>query len=88
MFIYFLQIYVTARTHVGVSPPSTLLSARTKGLPPVSPPPHQIASSNDTTVKVWLGRWLDGGCPITHFTLELRHPRDLTWTTCKLSFYS
>ncbi|XP_042236936.1 Down syndrome cell adhesion molecule-like protein Dscam2 [Homarus americanus] len=75
------QVYVTSRTHVGVSPPSRPLTARTSGLPPVAPPTRHVASGNSTGIWVWLGRWSDGGCPITHFTLELRRPRDSTWTT-------
>ncbi|XP_069995909.1 cell adhesion molecule Dscam2 [Penaeus vannamei] len=75
------QVYVTARTHVGISPPSRPLTARTSGSPPVAPPTRHVASGNSTGVWAWLGRWVDGGCPITHFTLELRRPRDPTWTT-------
>ncbi|XP_071546322.1 cell adhesion molecule Dscam2-like isoform X3 [Panulirus ornatus] len=75
------QVYVTARTHVGVSPPSRPLTARTSGSPPVAPPARHVASGNRTGIWVWLGRWGDGGCPITHFTLELRRPRDTTWNT-------
>ncbi|XP_063593040.1 cell adhesion molecule Dscam2-like [Penaeus indicus] len=75
------QVYVTARTHVGVSPPSRPLTARTSGSPPVAPPTRHVASGNSTGVWAWLGRWADGGCPITHFTLELRRPRDPSWTT-------
>lgn len=72
---------MTARTHVGISPPSRPLTARTSGSPPVAPPTRHVASGNSTGVWAWLGRWVDGGCPITHFTLELRRPRDPTWTT-------
>ncbi|XP_047490923.1 Down syndrome cell adhesion molecule-like protein Dscam2 [Penaeus chinensis] len=75
------QVYVTARTHVGISPPSRPLTARTSGSPPVAPPTRHVASGNSTGVWAWLGRWVDGGCPITHFMLELRRPRDPTWTT-------
>ncbi|XP_069190704.1 cell adhesion molecule Dscam2 isoform X3 [Procambarus clarkii] len=75
------QVYVTSRTHVGVSPPSRPLTARTSGSPPVAPPTRQVASGNSTSIWVWLGRWGDGGCPITHFTLELRQPRESSFTT-------
>ncbi|XP_037774719.1 Down syndrome cell adhesion molecule-like protein Dscam2, partial [Penaeus monodon] len=75
------QVYVTARTHVGISPPSRPLTARTSGSPPVAPPTRHVASGNSTGVWAWLGRWVDGGCPITHFMLELRRPRDPSWTT-------
>ncbi|XP_045118761.1 Down syndrome cell adhesion molecule-like protein Dscam2 [Portunus trituberculatus] len=75
------QVYVTARTHVGVSPPSRPLTAHTSGSPPVAPPSRQVASGNSSGLWVWLGRWADGGCPITHFTLELKRSRDPTWTT-------
>lgn len=85
-YLYNHQVYVTARTHVGVSPPSRPLTAHTSGSPPVAPPPRQVASGNSSGLWVWLGRWADGGCPITHFTLELKRPRDLTWTTCMLTF--
>ncbi|KAK8403945.1 hypothetical protein O3P69_000181 [Scylla paramamosain] len=77
------QVYITARTHVGVSPPSRPLTAHTSGSPPVAPPSRQVASGNSSGLWVWLGRWADGGCPITHFTLELKRSRDPTWTTCE-----
>ncbi|XP_064112208.1 cell adhesion molecule Dscam2-like isoform X2 [Macrobrachium nipponense] len=75
------QVYVTARTHVGLSPPSRPLTARTSGSAPVAPPTRHVASVNSTGVWVWLGRWADGGCPITHFTLQTRSPSHSVWTT-------
>ncbi|XP_076032140.1 cell adhesion molecule Dscam2-like isoform X4 [Oratosquilla oratoria] len=75
------QVYVTAYTHVGESDPSNLIMTRTAGSAPLPPPPHQVASTNSSSVAVWLGRWQDGGCAITHFTLEYRASHDNHWTT-------
>ncbi|CAL4076655.1 unnamed protein product, partial [Meganyctiphanes norvegica] len=75
------QVYVTARNHVGVSPASRLLTVRTSGSAPVAPSAGQVASGNATGIWVWLSRWRDGGCPITHYTLQLQRPTDTTWTT-------
>ncbi|CAL4146593.1 unnamed protein product, partial [Meganyctiphanes norvegica] len=75
------QLYVTAASLTGVSPPSTPLTARTSGSPPIAPATQNIASSNTTGAWVWLGRWMDGGCPITHYSLKLRRPQESSWTT-------
>ncbi|CAL4129606.1 unnamed protein product, partial [Meganyctiphanes norvegica] len=75
------QVYVTCSNHVGVSPPSAPLTVRTSGSPPIAPPPRQVASSNSSNIWVWLSRWGDGGCPITHYTLELQRTEDNIWAT-------
>ncbi|CAL4108240.1 unnamed protein product, partial [Meganyctiphanes norvegica] len=75
------QVYMTVTTSVGISPPSEPLTARTSGSPPIPPPTRRVATSNSSSVMVWLGRWEDGGCPITHYMLEIRHPQDSSWTT-------
>lgn len=76
-------MYVTAKTKIGISPPSRPLTVRTRGGLPVAPPTHQVATSNATHVRVWLGRWADGGCGISHFMLEIRHIGENSWTTCE-----
>ncbi|CAL4164965.1 unnamed protein product, partial [Meganyctiphanes norvegica] len=73
------QVYVTATTHIGVSEASSLLTARTSGSSPLPPPVREVASGNSSGVWVWLGRWTDGGCSITHFTLQLKRPHQNHW---------
>ncbi|CAL4087963.1 unnamed protein product, partial [Meganyctiphanes norvegica] len=75
------QVYMTATNAIGTSPGSHPLTARTSGSAPVSPPAQRVASGNSSGVWIWLDRWQDGGCPISHYTLQILTPQDKIWTT-------
>uniref|UniRef100_A0A0P4WN52 Down syndrome cell adhesion molecule-like protein Dscam2 n=2 Tax=Scylla olivacea TaxID=85551 RepID=A0A0P4WN52_SCYOL len=75
------HFYVTVHNHVGRSEPSKTESARTKGRPPQSPPKFQFVTTNSSQATLYLSQWIDGGCPITHFSVEYRKESVTTWTT-------
>lgn len=69
--------------YTGRSEPSKTESARTKGRPPQNPPKFQFVTTNSSQATLYLSQWTDGGCPITHFSVEYRKDAAAAWTTGK-----
>ncbi|XP_050723254.1 uncharacterized protein LOC127001984 [Eriocheir sinensis] len=67
--------------YTGRSEPSKTESARTKGRPPQNPPKFQFVTTNSSQATLYLSQWTDGGCPITHFSVEYRKDAATAWTT-------
>ncbi|XP_018018599.1 uncharacterized protein LOC108675125 [Hyalella azteca] len=65
---------------IGSSEPSSVVTARTKGRAPVAPPLFQFVTSNSTQATLYLTQWDSGGCPISHFVVQLRDSSN-HWTT-------
>lgn len=49
------------------------------GGPPVLPKEEQIFSSNSSVITVMLKNWPNGGCAITHFSLEYKIYSEAGW---------
>lgn len=47
---------------------------------PVKPKQSQMLTMNSTTVTIWLDSWGDGGCGISHFSIEYRVAQGGPWT--------
>ena len=62
----------------GSSSPSPLVFGRTKGHPPSAPPQFQFVTSNETHASLYFTHWRDGGCNISHFSVEYK--TDGEWT--------
>ncbi|XP_047741344.1 uncharacterized protein LOC108670246 [Hyalella azteca] len=71
---------ITAHNDIGSSEPSSVVTARTKGQAPVAPPLFQFVTSNSTQATLYLTQWDSGGCPISHFVVQLRDSNN-HWTT-------
>ncbi|XP_065077714.1 cell adhesion molecule Dscam1 isoform X2 [Ochlerotatus camptorhynchus] len=66
------QLYITAYNKIGTGLPCDIVHSQTKGLSPVQPKHSQMITNNSTSVTCWLDSWGDGGCGISHFTVENR----------------
>ncbi|KAK3858057.1 hypothetical protein Pcinc_035719, partial [Petrolisthes cinctipes] len=75
------HFYLTVRNYVGRSEPSRTEVARTKGRPPQAPPQFQFVTTNSSQATLYLSQWTDGGCSITHFSVEYRRGPTDSWTT-------
>ncbi|XP_071517137.1 cell adhesion molecule Dscam2-like [Panulirus ornatus] len=75
------HFYLTAHNHIGSSAASSTEAARTKGRPPEAPPQFQFVTSNSSQATLYLAQWGDGGCPITHFSVQYRRASLTRWTT-------
>lgn len=61
-----------AHNRVGNSSPSQILTAKTKGGPPQLAKEKDLLATNSTTLQLNLFSWPDGGCSISHFSIEYR----------------
>ncbi|XP_042226889.1 Down syndrome cell adhesion molecule-like protein Dscam2 [Homarus americanus] len=75
------HFYLTAHNHIGSSIASSTEAARTKGRPPEAPPQFQFVTTNSSQATLYLAQWGDGGCPITHFSVQYRKDSTRHWTT-------
>ncbi|KAG7154306.1 Down syndrome cell adhesion molecule-like protein 2-like 14, partial [Homarus americanus] len=75
------HFYLTAHNHIGSSTASSTEAARTKGRPPEAPPQFQFVTSNSSQATLYLAQWGDGGCTITHFSVQYRRDSSRHWTT-------
>ncbi|XP_069167807.1 cell adhesion molecule Dscam2 isoform X2 [Procambarus clarkii] len=75
------HFYLTALNHIGTSAASSTEAARTKGRPPEAPPQFQFVTTNSSQATLYLAQWGDGGCPITHFSVQYRRDSIRHWTT-------
>lgn len=73
------QLYITAFNKVGVGEPSPVVSASTKGSPPLVPKQDETVMANATLLTVRLSSWPDGGCSIQYFVVEYRSRQQQSW---------
>ncbi|XP_054724764.1 cell adhesion molecule Dscam2-like [Uloborus diversus] len=66
------RLYMTATNSLGTGEPSEIITGRTRGAAPVSPSKESFLVPNSTFVTLLLSSWQSGGCPILHFTVQLR----------------
>ncbi|XP_038657399.1 Down syndrome cell adhesion molecule homolog isoform X1 [Scyliorhinus canicula] len=75
---------LTAQNGVGPGRISEIIEAKTHGKEPQFAKEQELFFSiNTTRIKLNLIGWIDGGCPITLFTLEYRPFGRTTWTTAQ-----
>ncbi|XP_045105879.1 Down syndrome cell adhesion molecule-like protein Dscam2 isoform X1 [Portunus trituberculatus] len=75
------HFYLTAHNYIGTSAASRTEPARTKGRAPEAPPQFQFVTTNSSQATLYLAQWGDGGCPITHFSVQYRMADSRHWTT-------
>lgn len=73
------QLYITAYNKIGTGLPCDIVSSSTKGNSPVQPKHSQMITHNSTTVTCWMDSWGDGGCGITHFSIEIKPYSSSHW---------
>lgn len=73
------HMYLIAHNRVGSGSPSTVLSIKTKGEKAGSPKDVDMIQTNATVVTVNLFAWPDGGCPITHYSVEYKPFQKTEW---------
>ncbi|XP_078416436.1 cell adhesion molecule DSCAM isoform X3 [Cetorhinus maximus] len=75
---------LTAQNGVGPGRISEIIEAKTHGKEPQFAKEQDLFSSiNTTRIRLNLIGWIDGGCPITLFTLEYRPFGTTVWTTAQ-----
>lgn len=75
---YILKI--SALNSVGESQASEEINVWTKGKPPQAPDEKDFIRVNDTCLNMMLSSWINGGCPISHFSIEYRTYGERIWT--------
>lgn len=73
------QFILTAFNSIGKGEPSDLINAKTDGTAPVPPDKTSLLTTNTSYAIIHLDSWHDGGCPISHFTLQYRPQRQKSW---------
>lgn len=68
------ELYMTTRNSVGKSEPSSVVTTRTLGEPPLAPSSKSnlFAKIAVNEVTLNLAAWSTGGCPLTHLTLRYK----------------
>ena len=66
---------------LGSSGPSNTVEGQTKGRAPRAPSQFQFITSNSSAAVLYLSQWADGGCPITHYTVQRRARQGDPWHT-------
>lgn len=68
------ELYMITQNSVGKSEPSSLVTAKTLGEPPLAPSSKSnlFAKIGIAETTLNLAAWSTGGCPITHLTLRYR----------------
>ncbi|XP_058830387.1 cell adhesion molecule Dscam2 isoform X2 [Topomyia yanbarensis] len=72
---------MNAHNKVGAGTSSDELAVWTKGKAPQIPEERDLIVTNATCLNLHLHTWHDGGCPITHFSIEYRRLHTPFWTT-------
>uniref|UniRef100_A0A1S4GPA3 Uncharacterized protein n=1 Tax=Anopheles gambiae TaxID=7165 RepID=A0A1S4GPA3_ANOGA len=75
---YILKI--NAHNKVGVGMFTEELAVRTKGKAPHIPEERELFNTNSSCLNLFLTSWLNGGCPISHFSIEYRRLHTPFWT--------
>ncbi|KAJ8980637.1 hypothetical protein NQ317_017933 [Molorchus minor] len=63
----------------GKGSPSPIQTVSTKGGPPELPKEQEFITANATTLHLNLYSWPNGGCPISHFSVEYRAYSTQNW---------
>lgn len=71
---------ISAYNKVGEGQSSDELNVWTKGKKPQAPDEKDFLKVNDTCLNMLLSSWINGGCPISYFSIEYRSLGDLRWT--------
>nr|XP_043066912.1 Down syndrome cell adhesion molecule-like protein Dscam2 [Drosophila bipectinata] len=66
------QITVSSYNRIGTSPSSEIKTIKTKGEKPVAPHDDILIRLNTTSISLELSSWQDGGCAISHFSIEFK----------------
>ncbi|KAH8391710.1 hypothetical protein KR009_001715, partial [Drosophila setifemur] len=66
------QITINTFNRIGTSLSGQLNSIKTKGNKPIAPPKQSLVRLNITSISLDLSSWQDGGCPISHFSIEFK----------------
>lgn len=75
---YILKI--SAHNKVGDGQASDEINVWTKGKTPQAPEEKDFLKVNTTCLNMLLSSWNNGGCPISHFSIEYRSLGDVRWT--------
>lgn len=73
-------IKMSAHNKVGDGQSSDDMLVWTKGKVPQPPDEKEFIRSNATCVNLQLSTWNNGGCPISHFSIEHRPLGEVQWT--------
>lgn len=57
---------------IGVGEATDVLTVRTKGSKPIQPNISNLIEPSTNFARIHLSSWRDGGCPITHYTIEYK----------------
>lgn len=79
------HIYLVAHNRVGNGNPSPITSVTTKGGPPLVAKDSDLLIANSTMVHLNLFIWPDGGCPITHYSIEYKTLDSKDWNLISTS---
>ncbi|XP_030383245.1 Down syndrome cell adhesion molecule-like protein Dscam2 [Scaptodrosophila lebanonensis] len=66
------QLTINTFNKIGTSETSSIVTTKTKGNIPVAPYNNSFIRPNVTSALLELSSWQDGGCPITHFSIEFK----------------
>ncbi|KAK8756136.1 hypothetical protein V5799_001156 [Amblyomma americanum] len=75
----------TSGSSLGMGEPGEEALVRTRGSPPVAPSKEGFVVANKTSALLRLGRWGDGGCPISRFVLQYRQKSEPSWAAVALT---
>lgn len=75
---YILKI--SAHNKVGDGQASDEINVWTKGKTPQAPEEKDFLKVNTTCLNMLLSSWNNGGCPISHFSIEYRSLGEVRWT--------
>lgn len=75
---YILKI--SAHNKVGDGQASDEVNVWTKGKAPQAPEEKDFLKVNTSCLNMLLSSWNNGGCPISHFSIEYRSLGDVRWT--------
>ncbi|MPC49523.1 Down syndrome cell adhesion molecule-like protein Dscam2 [Portunus trituberculatus] len=64
---------------IGPGAASDVITVRTKGNRPASPPQHRLVAVNASAATIRLSSWADKHCPITAFVVKLRPSTSREW---------
>ncbi|KAL7024043.1 hypothetical protein ACKWTF_012881 [Chironomus riparius] len=71
---------ISAHNKVGDGQASDEINVWTKGKTPQAPEEKDFLKVNTTCLNLLLSSWNNGGCPISHFSIEYRSLGEIRWT--------
>lgn len=75
---YFIKM--SAHNKVGEGQSSQEIDVWTKGKSPIAPDEKEFIHTNSTCLQLVLSAWNNGGCIISHFSIEHRPLGEIRWT--------